>query len=616
MMAAPTTLEEALRLLEELDRQIRERDLQIRELDLRIKERDQQLEDPRRLLRPTTLDEYLEECHNLVYSRFSVGPDQTTTGSIHAYEKFVPKALRRWTDFLGRQNEMMTAIYSSFPTDEPLFDHRAYLSTVGKKVAPIADEKMLEAFLRTSVEDPVRCIMNELSKSDDFLKEMDIGRGIKFGNHLKAVAEYGFEVAKEHPQQPSASPPRLPSHSEFDRLKTPDVVEDPPRLNADQICTYRYERGDAVQRSLLAISKYKPPHKLTINQLRVGLHDMDIFQDVVRQVKRKRPDDEKDFQEDAERVTAAAVVQTYHYMIKAGLSYSLLTTGEAVVFLKIDWGQPETLYYHLAEPGAEVAEHSQYRSCTAVAQYVAFHLLALRDYPKVQVRQERRLEVARQLKRWSVSFRAAADGATGSDEAPSSSPAFIPKTYSDADRTVRPRKSLRLNPGLATCKDPGTWPGNRSPEGSDDENGPRAQSPTPGKRPGTREPSSRKSRQHTGATGSNPQSGHAGRGTSRYSGKSIDEPQPPPVDLEYCTQRCLLSMVKARSADPHCPNVSLHTEGQGPDEEGKVKHAISHYEFQKLLSDQLAASLDDGIKPLNASGARGVMLKVTLLPHG
>jgi hypothetical protein len=53
-------------------------------------------------------------------------------------------------------------------------------------------------------------------------------------------------------------------------------------------------------------------------------------------------------------------------MIEGGLEYSLLTTGEAIVFLKIDWDDPETLYYHLSEPGPEAsAKPDQLHICSA-----------------------------------------------------------------------------------------------------------------------------------------------------------------------------------------------------------------------------------------------------------
>ena len=40
-------------------------------------------------------------------------------------------------------------------------------------------------------------------------------------------------------------------------------------------------------------------------------------------------------------------------MIEGGIEYGLLTMGEEIVFLKIDWADPTILYYHLAEPGPD-----------------------------------------------------------------------------------------------------------------------------------------------------------------------------------------------------------------------------------------------------------------------
>ncbi|KAH7146706.1 hypothetical protein B0J13DRAFT_442193, partial [Dactylonectria estremocensis] len=68
-------------------------------------------------------------------------------------------------------------------------------------------------------------------------------------------------------------------------------------------------------------------------------------------------DPEALFHYHADRLTASAVTQTYYYIIKGGLKYGLLTTGEAIVFLRVDWEEPETLYYHLAEAGPEVSAH-------------------------------------------------------------------------------------------------------------------------------------------------------------------------------------------------------------------------------------------------------------------
>lgn len=130
---------------------------------------------------------------------------------------------------------------------------------------------------------------------------------------------------------------------------------------------------------MIYISEYKPPHKLTAPHLRLGLHSMNIYKDVVnRKTIPTSVDPDAHFQYHAERLTAAAITQTYHYIIKGGLKFGLLTTSEAIVFLKTDWQEPETLLYHLAEPDAEVSAHSYYSHfCTAVSHHLAFSLMAL-----------------------------------------------------------------------------------------------------------------------------------------------------------------------------------------------------------------------------------------------
>ncbi|KAJ0129949.1 Uncharacterized protein HZ326_26945 [Fusarium oxysporum f. sp. albedinis] len=126
------------------------------------------------------------------------------------------------------------------------------------------------------------------------------------------------------------------------------IERDLKQLRPDQTCVYRSDNTASSRRTMLYISVYKPPHKLSSQYLRAGLRIADIHEEV-----------------------------TYYYMIESGLEYGLLITGEAIVFLKVDWNDPETLYYHLAEPGPEVTAHpNNLQMCTAVGQYLAFTLIA------------------------------------------------------------------------------------------------------------------------------------------------------------------------------------------------------------------------------------------------
>ncbi|CAI6088676.1 unnamed protein product [Clonostachys chloroleuca] len=105
--------ERANRAETERDQAAIERDQEEERANRAETERDQEREQTR----PTTLDEYLEACHNLVYARLTVesDPSKTTTGSIRAYHKLIPEHLKQWTSFFDEQGKMLTIIYSFFP---------------------------------------------------------------------------------------------------------------------------------------------------------------------------------------------------------------------------------------------------------------------------------------------------------------------------------------------------------------------------------------------------------------------------------------------------------------------------------------------------------------------
>jgi hypothetical protein len=103
--------------------------------------------------------------------------------------------------------------------------------------------------------------------------------------------------------------------------------------------------------------EYKPSHKLSVYNLRAGLlradsGSMNLPEDVINRPTIPTNPEEK-FIYHSEWLVAAALTQTYSYMVEDGLEYSYLTTGEAFVFLQIKEAEPHTLYYHLAEPNTE-----------------------------------------------------------------------------------------------------------------------------------------------------------------------------------------------------------------------------------------------------------------------
>ncbi|EXL63843.1 hypothetical protein FOPG_19885 [Fusarium oxysporum f. sp. conglutinans race 2 54008] len=321
---------------------------------------------------------------------------------------------------------------------------------------------------------------------------------------------------------------------------------------------------------------------------------MDIHKEVVnRRTIPTSVDPDARFQYHAEKLTASAITQTYHYMIESGLEYGLLTTGEAIVFLKVGWDELETLYYHLAEPGPEVSSHpNNVHICTAVGQYLAFTLMALGSPGERRgKKQEERLKAMGNLKTWAEDFESTLRSIPENERSASSdySPGPEPTTYKDVDRSPalarkRTRRTAKSPIGESSLRKDDRG------EPSDDESAPRP--------PDTPTPTGRNTRQGTR---------RSQRLELRPRGGGGEQSR------QYCTQKCLLGMVKGGFLDPKCPNVALHCKSCAP---ARARHPVNHEEWLRLLWKQLKQSLDDGIRPLGEGGARGVLFQVTLLAHG
>ncbi|KAJ3455527.1 hypothetical protein MRS44_017009 [Fusarium solani] len=603
------------RQLERQRAEAAERERQLERQRAEAAERERQLERQRaeaseQQTQPTTLDEYIAACHSLVFSSFTIELNRklTSKGPItNPRNKWCPTNLRPWPDFLQQQRITFGTLYDTFPTDRRVFENRSFLSGLGNRIAKrkITDEKTLEYFLHNSVEDPVKTIMDQLKEVEEVRSAFHLGNGIIFENHPHAISDMAEEVVD---RDTPSTPPSTPDH----RL-------DLNQLRPDQICVYRSDNAGSTRRTMIYISEYKPPHKLTAPHLRLGLRPMNIYKDVVnRKTIPTSVDPDARFQYHAERLTAAAITQTYHYMIEGGLEFGLLTTGEAIVFLKIDWREPATLLYHLAEPDAEVSAHPHhYHLCTAVGQYLAFSLMALGPPGEQRLRgQDERRQATEKLKTWMEDFETTLRSIPEDERhAPKSSPGYQPEAYEGVDRSpylLRGKRRRRVGDEPVkehAQRDPG--------ESSDDEsarNFPDTPSPTERRshRGGSGGQTTRRSQR---ILAQRPRGGGGGGGGGS-NGNEQDRP--------YCTQKCLLGLTKGGVLDPRCPNVSLHSKQpnnhrshcRGPGRTRARHHPIDHAKFLKLLREQLERTLDGGITPLGQGGARGVLFKVSLLAYG
>ncbi|KAI0817424.1 hypothetical protein GGR55DRAFT_693628 [Xylaria sp. FL0064] len=527
--------------------------------------------------RPTSLDEYIAACHELVFSQLKVETNKalTSRGPItNPRNKYCPTNLKPWPDFLQEQSTTFGELYTACSPEHRAFENRSFLAGLGRRVLlhPIKDEKTLEYFMHVGVEDPVTAIMDELKRVGEFRSAFGIGNGIIFENHPNVISDAAEEVVA---REAELSPPQTPGHG-----------LDLNQLRPDQICVYRSD-DEPSKRTMIYISEYKAPHKLTAPHLRLGLRSMNIYKEVVnRKTIPTSADPEGRFRYYAERLTAAALTQTYHYMILGGLEFGLLTTGEAIVFLKIDWEEPDTLYYHLAEPKSEVAAHLHNLYLGALGS----------PGQRREHGQDERERVKRTLRTWTEDFESTLRSIPADEkQTPDTASTYAPTTYSTFDRSIVTRKKTRRR----TIEEPiENAPRRNRSQSSDDE--------SPHDLPDTPSPAERRRRDHPNQPvrrsqrilAQRPRGGH-GQGR------------------QHCTQKCLLGLVNGGLLDPKCPNVSSHHEGSGRVADyARLAHPVRHSEWLQLLSQQLKGSLDHGVVKLGIQGARGALFQVTMLAYG
>ncbi|KMU79085.1 hypothetical protein CISG_07251 [Coccidioides immitis RMSCC 3703] len=172
-----------------------------------------------------------------------------------------------------------------------------------------------------AVEDHVHDIILALCKIPQAREEFCLGDGVQFEDHANSLDE----VEDESEADPWLSRP-------------------------DQSCIHRVD-GDT--KSLLTTMEYKPPHKLSLENLRSGLRPIDFYHEIVESNIIPTGGPEK-LRYNATRLAGSAIVQEYHVMIQEGLEYSYLSTGLANVQLHVPFDDPATLYYDLGAPNLDV----------------------------------------------------------------------------------------------------------------------------------------------------------------------------------------------------------------------------------------------------------------------
>lgn len=526
-------------------------------------------------IQPTTFKELITSCHSSFSRNLQVGtPLHSTQGSIpQPTGKFCPTNISPWPACSTQLQETFDIVYAYLQPsgrDAPrLFTSLHEVQGLGQRFSSrkLRSEKDLENYERAAVEDHVHDVIAELCKIPDARDKFQLGDGLIFENH------------GSHLQAPDP---------EFDDRDESSTQNPKP----DSFCIHR---TNGSTHTLISTVEYKPPHKLSVENVRVGLRPMRFWEEIVQSDTIPTDKDEK-LRYNAEHLTGSVLAQEYHVMIQHGLEYSYITNGFSFILLYVPYDDPSTLYYYLCEPNMDIASENpgaSQLSKTAVARVLCLCLMsslsADRDH-------QWRNRVRPQLHIWWSNFDFTRSQISNEElrQVPPGSE-YTGSVYSPSEHL--PSSPPQLGSQTSTLSQASCTPMDSSfhrdhIESSDSD----SEQATHGRKRGfsqvTSSPTQRLSMRPTGDEDYRPS------GQRQHTAR-------------YCTQKCLSGLQQQGRLDRLCPNVHLHRQGQRSDH-----HPITTEKLVQSLKEQLDRDLDHNCTPFDTYGAYSVPIKITSVAYG
>ncbi|GLB14390.1 hypothetical protein AtubIFM61612_001816 [Aspergillus tubingensis] len=300
----------------------------------------EELEVERERSRRTTFGEFLQYCHIIFSEPLRVEKlTRCTKGKIPQPKgKYCPLKLELWKSCDTEQQKIYRAVryYLEPPGSAALrlFTSRLGLESMGEYFdRPIGSERDVAAFEQFTVESQVQKILTELCNIPAARAEFRLGSGVRFDSHANCLDD--VEADKQQDRTADGKDEELSNCQ---------------HLRPEQYCIYQVDGGN---NKLIMTVGYKPPHILHVENIRLGLRPMKFWKEIL-DAKTIPNDLEKKIEYDAAFLTGSAIVQAYHVMITKGLEYSYVSTGLALIMLRVPYDSPGTLYYRLFEPNSEI----------------------------------------------------------------------------------------------------------------------------------------------------------------------------------------------------------------------------------------------------------------------
>lgn len=532
----------------------------------------------------TTFLEFIRCCHNelsrplkvgtLYYSSVEQLPPPTA--------KYCPTRLERWVDCAPQQQAILNSVCRHLQAENNtprLFSPRPALEGPGGHFnRPLTTENDLRISETMAVEHRVNLIIAELYQIPAAREEFGLGDGVRFDSHTNTLDESeDFET---------------------------DATESPITANG-RLDRRFIHRVDGKVKTLLATVEYKPPAKLSLENLRLRLRDMHVWKGIVKA--NKMLNDER-LMKNAQRLVCSAIVEQYHVMIQDGLEYSYLSTGVALVLLRVPYNNPSTLHYHFREPNQEVdgGDGDLEQPNTSIARVLCLCLMSSLSQSRNQ--EWRNIHCA-YLHRWTVCFdhtlaenisteKLQKSPPSGSKESDPTISGYQGSSSRIHSPTILERQIPTRSRMDSVAHDPSDHAGSPSSSGSESDQG------FPGQKRGFVQVELPHLQRSPGQEENDQNDSHRQKEIERQ--HDMEQRH----RAQFCTQRCLLGLQHGGALDEHYPNVNIHQQnGNG------IQHSITTPGLMSLLKEKMDESIDRCI-PFGSCGSYGAPFKLTCAVYG
>ncbi|KAL7947811.1 hypothetical protein V8C42DRAFT_351778 [Trichoderma barbatum] len=295
------------------------------------------------------LRQYLSSCHNMNQAAQSLtgGSCCSQATTLEPEGKLYPEQIVASPDFMDKQLEVWNVLLADnnsallqkmFPSMEQVHDE--YFS-----MEPINGEMTLCVFERLGVSKGVMNLLHGVLDDDVLSKAVGLSGDITYG----------------------------PLEGADDSSVEDDVPEFQPH------CSFCVYSNTQCSRPLPVVGiEYRPSDLPMVQEIITALaEDIVPERDVIG-----REDETYTFVSGSKQIVTATITQLFDCMVKTGVPYGYIYTGEAIIFLEIH-NDPSVVHYYVSVPDDDVSDEDESTlRYSAVGQIFAFMIRAMQAGPR------------------------------------------------------------------------------------------------------------------------------------------------------------------------------------------------------------------------------------------